>query len=44
MSTSTFASLQDGTMFWLNIVNIDAQYASDCTLFQVLEWGGMNVK
>jgi hypothetical protein len=37
-------AVKDGTMFWLNVIGIDAPCASSCMLFQVFEWGGMKVK
>jgi hypothetical protein len=35
---------KDGTTFWLNVVGVDASCASNCMLFRVLEWGGMEVE
>ena len=32
---------EDFTTFWSNVVGVDAVRACDCTLFRVLEWGGM---
>jgi hypothetical protein len=34
----------DGATSWTHVVGVDAERASDRTLFRVLEWGGMEVK
>jgi hypothetical protein len=34
-------TVENGTMFWSNVIGVDA---SNCMLFQVFEWGGMEVK
>jgi len=38
------ATAEDGATFWTQVVGIDAGRASDCGLFRVLEWGGMEIK
>jgi len=38
------ATVEDGTTFWLNVIGVAAPCVSDCMLFRVLEWGGMEVK
>jgi len=38
------ATAEDGARFWTQVVGVDVVRASDCGLFRVLEWGGMEVK
>jgi len=38
------AAQEDSATHWEEVVGVDAVGASDCKLFRVLEWGGMEVK
>ena len=43
-SAAARAIAEDGATFWAKVVGVDAVRASDCTLFRVLEWGGIEVE
>jgi hypothetical protein len=38
------AAVEDGMTFWSSVIGIDAPCASNCMLFRVFEWGGMEVE
>ena len=41
---ATRATEEEGTTFLTRVVGVDALWASDLTLFHMLEWGGMQVE